>query len=108
MCSYVYVRMCVYMCYIVLTPLLRILTPPGYSHLPCIGTPRNKLIRTIEQSRHRSRRIAQELDMFGEDEVQNRDSTLIQVCIKTLIYCTCIKPLYTNNVYLTPLPINPY
>jgi hypothetical protein len=43
------------------------------------GTPRNKLICSIERARQRSLTIARALVMFGEDEVQQRDSTLIQV-----------------------------
>ncbi|KAJ1414311.1 hypothetical protein B484DRAFT_401781, partial [Ochromonadaceae sp. CCMP2298] len=75
------------------------------------GTPRKKLICSIERSRQRSLTIARALFMFGEDEVQQRDSTLIQYFIleqfSTLKQFVLKKHLF-DYAASSPLPVSPF
>ncbi|KAJ1428261.1 hypothetical protein B484DRAFT_69627 [Ochromonadaceae sp. CCMP2298] len=75
------------------------------------GTPRNKLIHTIENARKRSRTIAQALGMFGEGEVQNKDSTLIQYFILeqfSFLKQFVLKKHLFDYAASSPLPVSPY
>jgi hypothetical protein len=75
------------------------------------GTPRNKLISTIERARQSSKDINSALAYFGDSELQNRDSTLIQYFILeqfTLLKQFVLKKHLFDYAASSPAVVNPY
>jgi len=75
------------------------------------GTPRNKLISRIAYARKQAKHVEQKMTIFGDGELQNRDSTLIQYFILEqfgFFKQFVLKKHMFDYSTSSPLPINAY